>query len=156
MIEYVIKDLTTVETGIVVHGVNCQGRMGSGVALAIRNKWPEVYDRYRAVDQNIETDKKASLLGSFHFIKVAPNLFVGNLYTQVYYGNDGKRYANCDAIKQTLFGTAAFADAHQLPVSMPRLGCGLGGLIWDIDVGPLLEDIANRYEKVTFYVCDLK
>lgn len=34
-------------TGILVHGCNCKGVMGSGVAAAIRNRWPDVYKAYR-------------------------------------------------------------------------------------------------------------
>lgn len=32
---------------VICHQVNCQGKMNSGVAKAIREKWPEVYTRYR-------------------------------------------------------------------------------------------------------------
>ena len=155
MIEFIQKDLTTIERGVVVHGVNCQGRMGSGVALAIRNKWPEVYERYRSVDVSVPATNKQKLLGSFHLIKVAEELYVGNLYTQVYYGNDGKQYANCGAIRQCLMGTAAHASVYQLPVYLPRIGCGLGGLKWDLDVGPILDDVAHTYNKINFFVCDI-
>lgn len=153
MINFITKDVTTVERGMVVHGVNCQGRMGSGVALAIRNKWPEVYERYRAVDVNVPN--KTALLGTYHFIGVGKDLYVGNLYTQVYYGNDGKKYASLDAIKQCLYGTANMAQVYQLPVYLPRIGCGLGGLKWDIDVGPTLDEISDKYPDVEFNVCDV-
>lgn len=45
--KYIKKDITTVNWGIIAHGVNCRGRMSSGVAAAIRSKWPIVYDKYR-------------------------------------------------------------------------------------------------------------
>ena len=32
----------------ICHQVNCQGAMNSGVAKAIRTKWPEAYNEYRA------------------------------------------------------------------------------------------------------------
>ena len=31
---------------IIIHQVNCQGAMNSGVAKAIREKWPIVFDKY--------------------------------------------------------------------------------------------------------------
>lgn len=34
--------------GIIVHGVNSQGVMGSGVAKQIKDKWPEAYGSYMA------------------------------------------------------------------------------------------------------------
>ena len=30
----------------ICHQVNCQGRMASGIAKSIREKWPEVYEAY--------------------------------------------------------------------------------------------------------------
>lgn len=30
----------------IAHQVNCRGKMGSGVALAIKQKYPEVYQKY--------------------------------------------------------------------------------------------------------------
>ena len=45
--DFIQKDITTERHGLIIHGVNCQGVMGSGVALAIRNKWPVVYDEYK-------------------------------------------------------------------------------------------------------------
>jgi hypothetical protein len=41
-----------------------------------------------------------------------------------------------------------------LPLYMPRIGCGLGGLDWDKDVGPVLEHLAEQL-NVQVYVCDL-
>ena len=31
---------------VICHQVNCQGKMNSGVAKAIRNKYPRVYEEY--------------------------------------------------------------------------------------------------------------
>ena len=33
------------------HQVNCQGRMGSGIAKAIKEKWPVVYSEYPEVQR---------------------------------------------------------------------------------------------------------
>ena len=47
MIHYVQGDITKSDCDIICHQVNCQGVMNSGVAKAIREKWPEVYDNYK-------------------------------------------------------------------------------------------------------------
>jgi len=44
------RDLLTIESGIIAHQVNCQGKMGAGLALKIRKKYPQVYEYYK---QNI-------------------------------------------------------------------------------------------------------
>ncbi len=40
MSKYVSGDIRCVSSGIIVHGCNAQGVMGSGVALALRTTWP--------------------------------------------------------------------------------------------------------------------
>ena len=45
-IREVIGDLLEGDSKIIVHQVNCMGEMNSGVAKAIRNKYPEVFEQY--------------------------------------------------------------------------------------------------------------
>jgi O-acetyl-ADP-ribose deacetylase (regulator of RNase III) len=40
-------DLLDQKTDVIAHQVNCLGVMGAGVALQIKNKWPEVYEGYK-------------------------------------------------------------------------------------------------------------
>ena len=47
VIKEIQKDITTVEEGVVLHGCNCSGGFGSGVAGAIRKKWPDVYEMFK-------------------------------------------------------------------------------------------------------------
>lgn len=46
MIKIVKGDLLKVEKGIIVHQVNCQKTMGSGIALSIRKKYPSHYIQF--------------------------------------------------------------------------------------------------------------
>lgn len=154
MISYVKKDITTVEHGIVVHGVNCQGVMGSGVALAVRQKWRKVYDRYIELCKGYHQDRHL-LLGAAHYIKVGDDLYVGNWFTQVRFGKDGQRYADPKAIEQCLEHSAGFISSHSLPVYMPKIGCGLGGLDWANDVEPVVNDFLLANRDVELYVCDI-
>lgn len=139
--KYVKKDITTVDDGLVIHGVNCQGVMGSGVARAIRNKWPKVYDAYRQLGKGVH------LLGCSHIVTISedPILCVGNCYTQEYYGNDGKRYAELGSIESALDGVFSYASALGLTIHSPMIGCGLGGLKWE-DVLEIYEGIINKYD----------
>lgn len=152
MIEYIKKDITTVDRGVIVHGCNCQGVMGSGVAKAIRDTWPEAFSAYREWCEEFGIGS-TMLLGSVAWCHVGDNLHVANALTQHRYGKDGKRYASPEAIQSALRQVIGFAAARpQLPVYMPRIGCGLGGLVWETDVEPLIKQLA---EEVDIYVCDL-
>ncbi len=151
MIEYIEKSVIDVEMGIVAHGVNCQGKMGSGVAKAIREKWPIVYEKYK------KQSTGAAMLGGCQLVTVNPDdsLHVANCYTQIYYGYGGGKYADANAVGRSMEAVGMFADIYNLPVFMPRIGCGLGGLDWDKDVLPIMEYVAEINNRVTFYVCDL-
>ena len=41
-------NILAVKHGIIVHQINCQGVMGCVIELQIRQKWPEVYQHYKA------------------------------------------------------------------------------------------------------------
>lgn len=158
-INYLQQDVTAIDRGIVAHGCNCQGVMGSGVALAVRNKWPQAYELYKKVCTLY--DNNEDMLGLAHFVTVEhdednePQLVVANLITQHSFGRDGRVYADLDAIATSLERTFRYATETRLPVYMPRIGCGLGGLKWD-DVGPVVEGLAVKQPPwFEVNVCDL-
>lgn len=159
MINYIQKDVTTVERGIVAHGCNCQGVMGSGVALAIRRKWPTAYDGYVRLCQEFKATNSFplhELLGLAHFVTVVPyDLVVANLFTQVNYGRTGQRYADLEAIATSLDQVFRMAHTTNLPIYMPRIGCGLGGLDWDTEVKLVVEKLAGQYSDIELNICDL-
>lgn len=85
---------------------------------------------------------------------ISDELYVGNLFTQLNYGKDGKKYANLNAVKSTLEQAVRFAITHELPLYIPRIGCGLGGLDWVSDVEPFVFHLANKYPVIDIIVCD--
>lgn len=149
--EYIKKDITTVDMGIVAHGVNCQHKMASGVAKAIRAKWPKAYSSYMAAP------KGKMMLGTAHIININEDdsLFVGNCYTQQFYGYGGGSYADIEAVRSSLSHIMILADFYNLPVYLPKIGCGLGGLDWDNDVAPIVAELDRLYERVDILVCEL-
>ncbi len=151
MIEYIQKDVTTVEEGVVLHGCNCSGGFGSGVAGAIRRKWPDVAEAF------MENGTGADLLGTTDFIMSAtrPRLVVANGYTQEFFGGDGKKYADANAVNKCVMAAVEYADAFDLPLYMPMIGCGLGGLSWENDVKPIVEKVSLEFPDVNISVCDL-
>lgn len=161
-INFIKMNVIEVTYGVVAQGVNCQGAMNSGVAKAIRAKWPKVYERYAAVCAAVS--KKADLLGLSHIVNCnedGNDLFVANCFTQEFYGKDGKQYASLEAVESSLRYAIGFCDGAGLPLYLPRIGCGLGGLSWDKQVGPMLErlnaeyTVAQHNREPEIYVCDL-
>lgn len=127
----ICQDLLSVPKGIIVHQVNCKGVMGRGLALAIRRKWPVVYDEYmRAYRQG-----KWSL-GKIQLVEVGPELYVCNLAGQDGWGTR-KQQTNYDALEEAFFKVRMF---HRPTYAPWNFGCGLAGGDWSI-VQPLVEKV---------------
>jgi O-acetyl-ADP-ribose deacetylase (regulator of RNase III) len=137
MIKVINGDLTAVEDGVILHGCNAQGVMGSGVAKALRDKYPEIFDPYKKVCDSVTN--KAELLGEIVPVVIeGTNVTVVNGITQINYGKDGKVYADLTAIRKAVVNTAL---TFQEDIHLPAIGSGLGGLDWDKEVLPLLRTI---------------
>ena len=154
MIKYINKDITTVTRGVVAHGVNCQGVMGSGVALSIRQKWPVAYRDYKAYCDIFKAPKH-HLLGMVQTVSVEPDVVVANCFSQHKCGNDGQVYADIRAIKEALANVVDYARYMGLPLYFSKIGCGYGGLDWETDVEPILSKLCEEYDDVNIFVCDI-
>ena len=149
-----------------MHGCNCHGVMGSGIAKAIRDKWPQVFIPYATECNMYPFDQRDQLLGKIKFVDITPELIIANAFTQVKYGYDKGRYADPVAIKKALFQVVDIIRLFypDLPLYMPKIGCGLGGLSWDIDVKPIVEEVHDKMSSsemfptikpINIIVCEL-
>lgn len=160
------------DRAVIVHGVNCQGAMGSGIAGALARKWPAVRSEYLEyvsdARKEIPMFESFKLLGRSHLVEVEERIAVINGFTQDYFGADGKRYASLTAIVNVLAElftriqeSTDIAHADGVPdddsefrVYMPRIGCGLGGLDWDTEVEPLVNELCRRFPAVDLTVIE--
>lgn len=149
--KYIVKDLTHVDLGIIAHGCNCSGGFASGVAGQIRKRWPIAYEKYKELIGN----GNLNYIGAIQMVPIYENdtLFVANCFTQKFYGRNG-RYAIPSAIESSLSQVFKYADQLDLPIYMPKIGCGLGGLGWEIEVLPIVERLDKTFARVDTYVCD--
>ena len=151
MLNYINKDLTTVTGNVIImHGVNCQDVMGSGVAKALYTKWPQVKRMYHTLG------KVGMHLGMVQVVSVADDPWIFNCFTQEYYGRSrGVVYASSEAVREVLLKSCAYAiDMDITDIYLPRIGCGLGGLDWEKDVLPHLLECTALYPNINITVCD--
>lgn len=144
--KYIQGDITTTDLTI-AHGVNCQNKMGSGVAKALYTKWPQVKEQYHIRCDNWSSDYPP-LLGSVQQVSIGARNPVYNLFTQQYYGYDGRRYLNYGAIASGFLHLVNNVGLKE--IAIPKIGCGLAGGDWNI-VSSLIEDIAKDKMIVTVY-----
>lgn len=117
------------EKGILVHGCNAQGVMGSGIASQIRFRYPHAYDEYHGVFKN-EGLKVGDVV--FAEIDAAQGFYIANAITQQYYGNDGKTYVKYEGVFKAFKTIFEEAGYRGIPVHYPQVGAGLAGGDWSV------------------------
>ncbi len=129
MIETQKGDIRNVTKGIIIHGCNAQGVMGSGVALSIKTKWPGAFTEYK---QSVDHIGAANSLGSISIYNADEHLMIVNAVTQFYYGQ-GKRFVNYEALTRAFETTRLLLMSHPgFDLYFPAIGAGLGGGNWKI------------------------
>lgn len=119
------SNICLVTSGVIVHGCNAQGAMGSGVAKQLRAKYPDIFHSYCAHLYSMN-ELGLNPLGSVDFTTVAEGLVVANAITQEFYGRSGEKYISYTALKKCL---ETVANAYgSTSIHIPYLiGAGLGG-----------------------------
>ena len=143
---------------VICHQVNCQGVMNSGVAKAIRQKWPKVYTEYKAKCDYEETtindlygkyespvDWSECLLGDVQVVFVDENKIVINMFAQQYYGYDQKRYTSYDAFWSCLGGIKEKIPKGKRIAFPARIGCVRGGADWEVIQTMIIRVLAEDY-----------
>ena len=157
MIKHIECDVFKAGADFVLHQVNCQGVMGSGVAKQVRDNYPVVYDKYREKCQRISPD---ILLGIAQFVGTSEEYntdFLGifNLFAQDKFGYDGKCYTDYDSLRKCLervaeaingVNQAISEDSKVRKIAIPYLmGCHRGGGCWKT-VLELIEDTLGDFD----------
>lgn len=121
------SDITKVTSGIIVHGCNAQGVMGSGVAKQLRAKYPTIFEDYLN-GLHTMSEKKVSPLGQVIWSDIPGNasLTIANAITQEFYARDGKKYVSYDALDSAMARVASFARNEIIHIPY-LIGAGLGG-----------------------------
>lgn len=159
MIHYVNGNLLNSNCSYICHQVNCQGKMGSGIAKAIRDKWPVVYERYKnwyewctdvACDEfgiyENGPDGSELMIGHAQIVNINDNQAVINMAAQQYYGYDGKRYTSYDAFWQCLEEIRDKVPEGKTIGFPANIGCCRGGANWNVIKAMIEEVLGLRYE----------
>lgn len=155
MITLIKCDIFESNADYILHQVNCQGVMGSGVAKQVRDKYPKVYEEY---NRWCNTMPREHLLGLAQFVPTkqlynTPFRGIVNIYGQYSYGYDGVCYTDYNALRSAL---TTFRD-HLLShctIAIPYLmSCCRGGGKWAIVYG-IIEEIFKDSD-IDVLICEL-
>ena len=137
------------ENSVLVHQTNCQGVMGAGIALQIRQKFPNTFATYKKVCDNLSYFDKKSLLGTIIYTQEqyqGKNIFIANCFGQFRYGRD-KRYTEYDALEKCFEEIKNRADIDQTIVIPYKIGCNNAGGDWNI-VSKIIETQFQDYPVI--------
>jgi len=132
-----------------LHQCNCFCTMGAGIALSIKNKYPELYK----ADIQFSKRGDSSKLGKFSTVKCHDDKQGYNMYGQYNMGM-GKRQTNYEAVYKGLYDICAHATVNNImKLGLPRnMGCVLGGGSW-IVIRAIIEDIFGAWQN-DLYICN--
>ena len=123
-----LKEYNQGACDVIAHCTNCQGVMGSGIALQIKNEMPAVFDAYK-----YHEECSGLKLGTISYAKIGKGIVV-NLHAQNLYGYDGSRFVNYEAIYETLRQTKEVMISKNLKtLGVPyKMACDRAGGDWRI------------------------
>jgi len=128
---------------IVLHGVNCQGKAGAGIALSLRQAYPKAFSTYFTACQGKRLQPGEIL------VYESEQLSLLHCATQEFYGRQGR--ARVEWV-DSVFEKARLWLTDRPTAIMPRIGSGLGGLDWQQEVLPLLTKHFNGWPgQLTVY-----
>lgn len=134
----------SVKQGVIIQQVNAQGVMGSGIAKVIRDKWPDVWNKYTGYAGPAYTQKDSGLhlLGKILLVEVEAGLIVANVFGQQFFYRQGEprgtRYTSYDALDKSFTNLAEVFQGLPIPMHFPLIGSDRGGGHW-----PIVKEIMN-------------
>ena len=162
-IEVYDRDLFNTSAPFICHAVNCQGVMGSGVALQVHQKYPHVFYRYKKFCNEMKSQGR-SPLGMCLIVAADPaeqnvsiryrkGQSIVNLFTQDKYGRE-HRHTDYEAFKHSLLSLDTILKEEKISnntaISMPyQIGCDRGGGYWTL-VLPVISECLKDYHVVLY------
>ena len=133
MIEYIEGNIFDSPAQVIVNPVNTVGVMGKGIALSFKQRYPEMFQRYKVICEKhqLTIGKLMLFYEADHWLLLFP--------TKENWRNPSK----LEYIEKGLMKfVSTYAEKGINSIAFPCLGCGNGELNWN-DVKPLMEKYLN-------------
>jgi O-acetyl-ADP-ribose deacetylase (regulator of RNase III) len=153
MIKVVKGDVLAIDRGIIVHGCNCQGVMGSGVAAEVAKRFPEAFTAYKWQE---EIDGLTLGNISFAYTSTKDKIIV-NALTQNLYGAKNASYSNgrltsYDAVAECFYKVLELCKKNNcFDVAFPLIGAVRGGGDWSV-ISAIIDSVLPDTITKTLYL----
>lgn len=150
-IRTVYGNILDAQEDVIAHQVNCRGLMGAGLAKSIRKKYPDVYKSYKGLCNKYGSDMLGLAIIE-NISNTSPPYAIANLFGQQSAGKS-KQHTDYPALWDALTSLKLhMGDAGFTTLALPyKLGCGLGGGIWEVVEFIIREVFENSEIDITIY-----
>lgn len=146
MIEYKKGNLFETDAEAIVNTVNCVGIMGRGIALQFKKRFPQNYKFYEAACKKQEVRPGKMLV--FNTGEIVNPKFIINFPTKRHWRGNSR----IEDIESGLGALKEVIVQNDIKsVALPPLGCGLGGLEWNV-VKAKMEAVLQDLDNVKIYI----
>ena len=150
MIIFTKGDIMTSAADALVNTVNTVGVMGKGIALQFKEEFPANYSIYKTACSTGELTP-GKLLITRERNKAGEEKIIVNFPTKLHWRNPS-RY---EYIKDGLAELAKAIQKHKIKsIAIPPLGCGNGGLNWEIVKKMIQETLEDSNATIHVYEPD--
>lgn len=149
MIKFLSGDLFSSKKDVLVNAVNCVGVMGAGIAKIFKERYPEMFEDYvKKCEQNVVQLGKPYL---FPDVEVLPQFEVKRIlnFPTVQHWSTPAKLDDISAGLDYLLGH--YKEWGIKSIAFPALGCGVGGLSWDVVSKLMYEKLAKSELDVEIY-----
>ena len=154
----IFQDSTT--EAILIHQVNCQGVMGSGIAKQIKDQYPKHFEDYVQTIEYIKQNGGIMLGSGFGtLVSEEPKKGIRGIFGQDQFGTETRKTNYAALLYQITHLVSEMSEAEvigDISVIIPKyIGCGLGGGDWglvetyllDLEAMTGVEFICVEYER---------
>ncbi len=154
MITYIKGNIFDSKAEVLVSPVNCVGVSGAGLAKQFKERFPDAQKLY----------ERACFEGKPNYLKLGDILLFDAIiwhlpksivyFPTKYHWKDKSKYSS---IKESLYKLkieiqfASWVYGFNLTVAIPKIGCGLGGLDWNIVKEMIEEQFKDTDINVEIY-----
>lgn len=142
-IVYMIGDIFNSQCEVLVNPVNCVGVMGAGLALSFKERYPNMFSKYKSYcTQGLLSPGKIALIQEdTKRIMLFP--------TKEHYSKPSKMIYIQEGLAKV---KGAYANKGIKSIAFPKLGCGLGGLDWKQVEKEIISALGEENLLVEIYI----
>lgn len=143
MIKFVKGNILEAKVEAIVNPVNCEGYMGKGLALQVKQQYPKTFNDYSVVCKEGQLK-----IGQVHYYKENEKIII-NFPTKYKWRSNSKLSYITDGLPELI---DLIKKLNIKSIAIPPLGCGLGGLKWDEVKNVLLKYLVNISDTLDIFI----